>query len=76
MGNNVIAIAVLAGLTSAVLPAQSLAQPVEVGIQDYKYTPPEIKVKAGTTVKWVNNENRVVQHTSNANSACSVTHEG
>ena len=52
MGNNVIAIAVLAGLTFAVLPAQSLAQPVEVGIQYYKYNPPEIKVKVVTTVKW------------------------
>lgn len=58
MGKNIIAIAVLAGLTFAGLSAQSLAQAVEVGIQDYKYNPPEIKVKAGTTVKWVNNEKR------------------
>jgi plastocyanin len=58
MGKNVIAIAVLAGLTFAGLPAQVLAQSVEVGIKDYKYDPPELKVKAGTAVKWVNLEKR------------------
>ncbi len=50
-------IAVVWGLTFAA--AQALAQTVEVGIQDYKYAPPELKVKAGTTVKWTNNEKRV-----------------
>ncbi|HMX15849.1 MAG TPA: plastocyanin/azurin family copper-binding protein [Rhodocyclaceae bacterium] len=32
---------------------------VEVGIREYRYDPPELKVKAGTTVRWVNNEKRV-----------------
>ena len=58
MGKNVIAIAVLAGLTFAGLPAQVLAQSVDVGIKDYKYDPPELKVKVGTAVKWVNLEKR------------------
>ena len=49
-------IAVLWGLTF--LAAQA-AQTVEVSIQDYKYVPAELKVKAGTTVKWPNNEKRV-----------------
>jgi len=30
----------------------------EVRIEQYKFDPPELKVKAGTTVKWVNNEKR------------------
>jgi plastocyanin len=30
----------------------------EVRIENYKFDPPELKVKAGTTVKWVNNEKR------------------
>jgi plastocyanin len=50
-------IAVLWGLTF--LAGQALAQTVEVGIQDYKYTPSELKIKAGTTVKWTNNVKRV-----------------
>ena len=50
-------IAVLWGLTF--LAAQAAAQTVEVSIQDYKYVPAELKVKAGTTVKWTNNEKRV-----------------
>jgi amicyanin len=29
-----------------------------VKIENYKFDPPELKVKAGTTVKWVNNEKR------------------
>ncbi len=58
MGKNLIAIAVLAGLTFAGLPVSSLAQSVDVGIKDYKYDPPELKVKVGTTVKWVNQEKR------------------
>lgn len=50
-------IAVLWGLTF--LAAHAVAQTVEVSIQDYKYVPAELKVKAGTTVKWTNNEKRV-----------------
>lgn len=49
-------LAVLWGLTLPAGPA--LAQTVEVGIRDYKYEPAELKVKAGTTVKWTNNEKR------------------
>jgi plastocyanin len=30
----------------------------EVRIENYKFDPPELKVKVGTTVKWVNNEKR------------------
>lgn len=48
--------AVLWGLTFLV--GQALAQAVEVSIQDYKFKPAELKIKAGTTVKWVNNEKR------------------
>jgi plastocyanin len=29
---------------------------VEVTIADYKYAPAELKVKPGTTVKWINGE--------------------
>lgn len=50
-------IAVLGGLT-IFLAAQSWAQSVEIGIRDYKYDPPEVKVKVGTTVKWLNLEKR------------------
>lgn len=58
MGKHVFAIAALAGLTFTGLPMPSLAQSVDVGIKDYKYDPPEVKVKVGTAVKWVNNEKR------------------
>jgi plastocyanin len=41
------------------VPASFAADGVaEVRIADYKFDPPELKVKAGTTVKWVNNEKR------------------
>lgn len=30
----------------------------EVRIADYKYQPAELKVKVGTTVKWINDEKR------------------
>lgn len=58
MGMNVFAIAVLAGLAFFGLPVPSLAQSVDVGIKDYKYDPPEVKVKVGTAVKWINHEKR------------------
>jgi plastocyanin len=32
---------------------------VEVRIADYKYDPAELKVKVGTTVRWINGEKRV-----------------
>ena len=49
-------LAVLWGLT--LLAGHALAQTVEVGIREYKYEPAELKIRAGTTVKWINNEKR------------------
>jgi plastocyanin len=46
----------VAGL--ALWPLGAAAQTVEVSIQDYKYLPASLKIKAGTTVKWINNEKR------------------
>ncbi|BBO20198.1 MAG: hypothetical protein AMXMBFR31_22330 [Candidatus Desulfobacillus denitrificans] len=51
------AIAVLWGLTF--FAGQALAQVAQVDIRDYKYEPAELKIKAGTTVKWTNREKRV-----------------
>ena len=34
------------------------AQTVEIGIKDYHYHPHAVKIKAGTVVKWVNQEKR------------------
>lgn len=34
------------------------AETVTVDVQKYKFVPPEITVKAGTTVRWVNKEKR------------------
>lgn len=31
---------------------------VEVGIQDYKFTPAQLRIKTGTTVRWTNLEKR------------------
>lgn len=39
-------------------PLAAVAQTVDVSIQDYKYLPATVKVKAGTTVRWINNEKR------------------
>ena len=47
-------LAVLWGLT--LLAGHAVAQTVEVGIREYKYEPAELKIRAGTTVKWTNNE--------------------
>lgn len=33
-------------------------QTVEVTIQDYKFAPVEVRIKAGDTVKWINREKR------------------
>lgn len=46
----------VAGL--ALWPLCAAAQTVEVLIQDYKYLPAALKIRAGTTVKWTNNEKR------------------
>lgn len=45
----------LGGLLGAVVV---YAQAVEIGIKDYHYHPDELRVKVGTTVKWVNQEKR------------------
>jgi plastocyanin len=43
----------------ALVSACSLAQQVvEVAIQDYRFTPREVRIKAGDTVKWINREKR------------------
>ena len=39
-------------------PAPAANGVAEVRIENYKFDPPELKVKVGTTVKWVNNEKR------------------
>ena len=57
MGKNFIAIAVLAGLTFAGLPVQVLAQSVDIGIKDYKYDPPEVKVRVGDMMGVANSYN-------------------
>lgn len=41
------------------LPLLALAgERAEVRIVEYKFNPPELKIKAGTTVTWVNDEKR------------------
>ena len=43
----------------ALVSACALAQQtVEVAIQDYKFRPAEVRIKAGDTVKWINREKR------------------
>ncbi|CAG1011403.1 plastocyanin [Burkholderiales bacterium] len=46
-------------LTLGLLAQAVRAETVQVGILDYKYQPAQLQIKAGTTVKWVNNEKRV-----------------
>ena len=46
----------VAGL--ALWPLGAAAQTVDVLIQDYKYLPAVLKIRAGTSVKWTNNEKR------------------
>jgi plastocyanin len=48
----------LAAAVAFAPPAPAANGTVEVKIENYKFDPPELKVKAGTTVKWVNNEKR------------------
>ncbi len=47
---------VLAGLVF--IAAVAAAQAADVQIKDYKFVPEKLTVKAGTTVKWVNDEKR------------------
>lgn len=46
----------------AALPLQAADEAttpsVEIGIQNYRFEPAELKVKAGTTVRWINFEKR------------------
>lgn len=60
------ALLALVCLVSPVLAADGIArqdeavarQTVEVTIQDYKFLPAEVRIKAGDTVKWTNREKR------------------
>lgn len=48
----------LAAAVAFAPPAAAANGVAEVKIENYKFDPPELKVKVGTTVKWVNNEKR------------------
>jgi plastocyanin len=48
----------IGGLGGFLGAAVVYAQVVEVAIKDYHYHPHELKIKAGTTVRWVNREKR------------------
>lgn len=50
--------AALFGALALALPHLAAAQTAEVEVLDYKYQPQELRIKAGTTVKWVNKEKR------------------
>ena len=57
--NRRVAGARLAGLALWPLAlAAATAETVEVQIKDYKYTPAQLTIKIGTTVKWINREKR------------------
>lgn len=51
-------ISLVGGLGGILGAVAVYAQAVEVGIKDYHYHPHELRVKAGTTVKWTNQEKR------------------
>jgi plastocyanin len=38
--------------------AEQVTRTIEVGIQDYRFEPAELRIEVGTTVKWVNLEKR------------------
>ncbi len=46
------------GLLALVSICALAQQTVEVTIQDYKFQPAEVRIKAGDTVKWINMEKR------------------
>ena len=46
------------GLLALVSVSALAQQTVEVSIQDYKFVPAEVRIKAGDTVKWINREKR------------------
>lgn len=41
------------------MPLRASADTVEVGIAEYRYDPPALTITVGTTVRWVNHEQRV-----------------
>lgn len=51
------AAAAFAVIALTILPADA-GDVVEIGIAKMKFEPQQLKVKTGTTVKWVNNERR------------------
>ena len=53
------AVLATAGAALFLAPAAMAGETVEVRIAGYKYEPAELKVKAGTTVRWINGEKRV-----------------
>ena len=46
------------GLLALVSACALAQQTVEVTIQDYKFVPAEVRIKAGDAVKWINREKR------------------
>lgn len=48
----------LLGAAALSWPMVAQAQTVEVTILDYKFNPPQLRLKAGTTVRWTNREKR------------------
>lgn len=48
----------IAGAVAWPLACASAPPVVEVRIENYKFNPPTLKIKAGTTVKWLNEEKR------------------
>lgn len=48
----------LALACAGVTAPQASADTVEVGIAEYRYEPAELRIAAGTTVRWVNHEKR------------------
>lgn len=46
------------GLLAFVSCSAYAQQTVEVFIQNYRYQPQEVRIKAGDTVKWINREKR------------------
>jgi len=46
------------GLLALVSACALAQQTVDVAIQDYKFLPAEVRIKAGDTVKWINMEKR------------------
>lgn len=52
------AVALCAALAIALVPYAGASGAVEVTVDNYKYQPAELRVKVGTTVRWVNREKR------------------